>query len=58
MSGNVCHVSLIGAGIAGIACATTLVRAGITVTLLEKSRRPGGRVATRRMAGLSFNHVA
>jgi predicted NAD/FAD-dependent oxidoreductase len=51
-------VAVIGAGIAGLACATTLARAGIGVTLLEKSRRPGGRVATRRVEGLSFNHGA
>jgi predicted NAD/FAD-dependent oxidoreductase len=58
MSGSIGHVAVIGAGIAGLACATTLARAGIGVTLFEKSRRPGGRVATRRVEGLSFNHGA
>jgi predicted NAD/FAD-dependent oxidoreductase len=53
MSGGIGHVAVIGAGIAGLACATTLARAGIGVTLFEKSRRPGGRVATRRVEGLS-----
>jgi predicted NAD/FAD-dependent oxidoreductase len=58
MTGSIGHVAVIGAGIAGLACATTLARAGIGVTLFEKSRRPGGRVATRRVEGLSFNHGA
>jgi renalase len=58
MSGKFGGVAVIGAGIAGLACATTLARAGIGVTLFEKSRRPGGRVATRRVEGLSFNHGA
>jgi predicted NAD/FAD-dependent oxidoreductase len=58
VSGSIGHVAVIGAGIAGLACATTLARAGIGVTLFEKSRRPGGRVATRRVEGLSFNHGA
>jgi renalase len=52
------RVAVIGAGIAGLACAITLAWAGVGVTLLEKSRRPGGRVATRRVEGLSFNHGA
>jgi predicted NAD/FAD-dependent oxidoreductase len=58
MSGSIGHVAVIGAGIAGLACATTLARAGSGVTLFEKSRRQGGRVATRRLEGLSFNHGA
>jgi predicted NAD/FAD-dependent oxidoreductase len=58
MSGSIGHVAVIGAGIAGLVCATTLAQAGIGVTLFEKSRRPGGRVATRRVEGLSFNHGA
>jgi predicted NAD/FAD-dependent oxidoreductase len=58
MSGKFGRVAVIGAGIAGLSCATTLARAGIGVTLFEKSRRPGGRVATRRVEGLSFNHGA
>jgi predicted NAD/FAD-dependent oxidoreductase len=51
-------MAVIGGGVAGLACATMLARAGVAVTLLEKSRRPGGRVATRRVEGLSFNHGA
>jgi predicted NAD/FAD-dependent oxidoreductase len=49
---------IVGAGVAGLACAADLARAGIRVTLLDKGRRPGGRVATRRAEGLMFNHGA
>jgi hypothetical protein len=49
---------VVGAGVAGLACATELARAGVAVILLEKSRRPGGRVATRRVEGVAFNHGA
>ncbi|NBY26365.1 MAG: FAD-dependent oxidoreductase, partial [Betaproteobacteria bacterium] len=41
------HLAVIGAGMAGIACARTLVQAGHTVQLFEKSRGVGGRMATR-----------
>ena len=58
MTGRIRQVAVIGAGIAGLACTTTLAQAGIGVTLLEKARRPGGRVATRRVDGLLFNHGA
>lgn len=49
---------IIGAGIAGLACGHELARAGVSVTLLDKGRRAGGRVATRRAHGMSFNHGA
>ncbi len=38
--------AVIGAGMAGVACARTLVQAGHEVTVFEKSSRPGGRTAT------------
>jgi renalase len=41
------HFAVIGAGMAGIACARTLAQAGHQVTVFEKSRGPGGRMATR-----------
>ena len=41
------HVAVIGAGMAGVACARTLVQAGHSVTLFEKSRGIGGRMASR-----------
>jgi predicted NAD/FAD-dependent oxidoreductase len=49
---------VLGAGIAGLACAIALAEAGIAVTLIDKGRRPGGRVATRRSDGTAFNHGA
>ena len=52
------NVTVIGAGIAGLACATALAQAGLNVTLLDKGRRPGGRVATRRIDNTTFNHGA
>jgi renalase len=41
-------VAIIGAGIAGLACAQVLSQAGYHVQLFDKGRGPGGRMATRR----------
>ena len=49
---------VVGAGIAGLLCADTLQRAGRDVLLLDKGRRPGGRMATRSEAGATFDHGA
>lgn len=49
-------VAVIGAGLAGLACGRALVAAGVGVTLFDKGRAPGGRVATRRSDGPSFDH--
>ncbi len=43
---------------AGLACAGALHRASAAVTLFDKSRRVGGRLATRRADGLTFDHGA
>ena len=51
-------VAVIGAGMAGLACASILRRAGLAVEVFEKSRGLGGRIATRRVDGLSFDHGA
>ncbi len=40
---------LVGAGLAGLAAARSLADFGIRVTVVEKARRVGGRVATRRI---------
>lgn len=44
-------VAIVGAGIAGAACARALVAAGHDVRLLDRGRVPGGRMATRRIEG-------
>lgn len=43
---------------AGLACAGALHAAGVAVAVFEKSRGVGGRLATRRVDGLQFNHGA
>ena len=42
------RIAVIGAGIAGATCAASLHHAGLQVSLFEKSRGLGGRMATRR----------
>ncbi len=42
---------VVGAGLAGLACALDLCRAGVRVTLLEGSDRVGGRMRTDRRDG-------
>lgn len=49
-------IAVIGAGIAGLAAARRLGEAGAHVTLLEKARGLGGRMATRRAEGFAFDH--
>ena len=52
-------VGIIGAGISGLACAQLLARSRFKVTLFEKSRGVGGRMATRRFdSGITFDHGA
>lgn len=41
--------AIIGAGMAGLACADALARAGHQAELFDKGRGPGGRMSTRRM---------
>lgn len=43
------RVGVVGAGMAGLACAEGLARQGHEVVLLDKGRGPGGRMSTRRM---------
>src|SRR2546429_3088436 len=44
-------VAIVGAGIAGLAAAWELQRAGVAVTLLESERRAGGVIVTERRDG-------
>ena len=48
-------VVVIGGGLAGLAAATFLARAGRTVTLFEKAREVGGRAATHVKNDFHFN---
>jgi predicted NAD/FAD-dependent oxidoreductase len=48
MSAATPRIALVGTGMAGAACARDLANAGLDVTLFEKSRGVGGRLATRR----------
>ncbi|HSV34450.1 MAG TPA: FAD-dependent oxidoreductase [Ramlibacter sp.] len=50
------NIAVIGAGIAGLACARTLTQAGHQVTVLEKSTRPGGRAASHESPFGTFDH--
>lgn len=52
------QIAIIGAGITGLACARVLADAGLAPVVLDKGRGIGGRVATRRAAGLHFDHGA
>lgn len=47
----VVSVAVVGAGLAGLACARVLVDAGIDVRVLERTPVVGGRLATRRYDG-------
>lgn len=52
-------LAVIGAGISGLICAQQVQSAGWQVTVFEKSRGVGGRMATRRAEGrLRFDHGA
>ena len=52
------HIAVVGAGIAGITCARTLAQAGHRVTVFEKSKGAGGRMATRDTEFGGFDHGA
>ncbi len=56
------RVAIIGAGLAGLACATRLGEGGVAVSLFDKARGPGGRMSARRIATplgeAAFDHGA
>jgi renalase len=51
-------VLIIGAGMAGAMAARALLDQGCRVQLLDKARGAGGRMSTRRIDGLQFDHGA
>ena len=52
------QVLVIGAGIAGLVAAAEIQRAGWRVLVIDKGRGVGGRVASRRIGGATFDHGA
>jgi predicted NAD/FAD-dependent oxidoreductase len=52
------RIAVIGAGVAGSACVAGLLRAGFDVTVFDKSRGVGGRMATRRAKWVDSTGVA
>ncbi|MCB1549812.1 MAG: NAD(P)-binding protein [Hyphomicrobiaceae bacterium] len=52
------RAAVIGAGLAGLACARLLRRAGHYVEVFDRERLIGGRIATTRIGLTSFDHGA
>ena len=52
------RIVIIGAGMAGLACARRLAAAGLHPIVVDKGRGVGGRMATRRAGDLQFDHGA
>jgi predicted NAD/FAD-dependent oxidoreductase len=50
------RIAVVGAGVAGLTCARALVDRGLRVRVFERESCPGGRVATRRIDALCFDH--
>ena len=52
------RVVVVGAGIAGLMAAQSLVKHGHDVIVVDKGRSPGGRLATRRIDDATLDHGA
>ena len=55
---NSTEIVIIGSGLAGLAAGQLLREAGHNALILDKGRRAGGRMSTRRADGFLFNHGA
>ncbi|MFM7509986.1 MAG: NAD(P)/FAD-dependent oxidoreductase [Actinomycetota bacterium] len=58
VAADVVDVVVIGAGLAGLTAARELERVGRRVTVVDKGRSVGGRLATRRIGEARFDHGA
>ena len=58
MTQGAAKVAVIGAGMAGLACAEALAEAGVAPVLFDKGRGAGGRMSTRRTEFGRFDHGA
>ena len=52
------RVVVVGAGVAGLMAAQSLVKNGHDVVVVDKGRSPGGRLATRRIDDATLDHGA
>ena len=52
------NILIVGAGLCGLSAAQQLIKDGHEVTVVDKGRGIGGRMATRRFAGGVFDHGA
>ena len=52
------RIAVVGAGLSGLSCAQALRRSGFYVDVFEQDRVIGGRIATARVGGQSFDHGA
>ncbi len=58
MSVKQAHIAIIGAGIAGLSCASVLAGAGFQVSVFDKGRVPSGRMSTRLGEAWQCDHGA
>ncbi|GLT53927.1 hypothetical protein SLA2020_271610 [Shorea laevis] len=63
MKSIISQVAVVGSGISGAVCASSLARNGVSVTIFESARGPGGRMSQRREVAedgkeLVFDHGA